>query len=533
MTSKLEKNKKPPFISRVNMSRPNYKYTASSSNALSKYIPNYDDDVNLVQETVTVDPSGNTIISNTTTNTTTTTNVSVDPSGNPIKKDVAAITYKKMTYKQIEKEINEDYFLENEYHSTALDILATYLRGQKLIYMESKSFCEARLNLLMMPSIFLSTAATVLSAIIKDYYWGAYMIAGVNGVIAFLLAIVNYLKLDAASEAHKISSHQYDKLQTSVEFLSGTTLLFHKEKSVIQSKLDDIEKKINEIKETNQFIIPKDIRTMYPIIYNTNVFLIIKKIEDIRKRKINALKEVKNQKNYLIGVLKSKKNKDKKPHIIKNLEDEISRLIKEKDRHINNLLILKSSFSIIDEMFTKEMQNAEIMKTITYRMSNLFCCNFVLEQQVKDPKKMSTFIEDIMDPYGNNENRINESEKTEAALAFLLSELNKTKLLVKDSIEMTDRLYDKIEKGEKSVFSLNHFPNVINLFNGKNKKTEIDNIRAKAEELCNFDEEDCENDNENDEKRSLNHSDSSNSLMDFSVVGENDDIKNDKRMIKE
>jgi hypothetical protein len=453
----------------------------------------------------------------------------VDPSGNPIKKDVAAITYKKMTYKQIEKEINEDYFLENEYHSTALDILATYLRGQKLIYMESKSFCEARLNLLMMPSIFLSTAATVLSAIIKDYYWGAYMIAGVNGVIAFLLAIVNYLKLDAASEAHKISSHQYDKLQTSVEFLSGTTLLFHKEKSVIQSKLDDIEKKINEIKETNQFIIPKDIRTMYPIIYNTNVFLIIKKIEDIRKRKINALKEVKNQKNYLIGVLKSKKNKDKKPHIIKNLEDEISRLIKEKDRHINNLLILKSSFSIIDEMFTKEMQNAEIMKTITYRMSNLFCCNFVLEQQVKDPKKMSTFIEDIMDPYGNNENRINESEKTEAALAFLLSELNKTKLLVKDSIEMTDRLYDKIEKGEKSVFSLNHFPNVINLFNGKNKKTEIDNIRAKAEELCNFDEDDNENDNENDEKRSLNHSDSSNSLMDFSVVGENDnDIKNDK-----
>jgi hypothetical protein len=153
----------------------------------------------------------------------------------------------------------------------------------------------------------------------------------------------------------------------------------------------------------------------------------------------------------------------------------------------------------------------------------------VLEQQVKDPKKMSTFIEDIMDPYGNNENRINESEKTEAALAFLLSELNKTKLLVKDSIEMTDRLYDKIEKGEKSVFSLNHFPNVINLFNGKNKKTEIDNIRAKAEELCNFDEDDNENDNENDEKRSLNHSDSSNSLMDFSVVGENDnDIKNDK-----
>ena len=34
-------------------------------------------------------------------------------------------------------------------------------------------------------------------------------IASLNAVIACLLAIVNYLKLDAASEAHKISSHQY------------------------------------------------------------------------------------------------------------------------------------------------------------------------------------------------------------------------------------------------------------------------------------------------------------------------------------
>ena len=33
-------------------------------------------------------------------------------------------------------------------------------------------------------------------------------------VLAFLLALVNYLKLDAASEAHKITSNQYEKIQT-------------------------------------------------------------------------------------------------------------------------------------------------------------------------------------------------------------------------------------------------------------------------------------------------------------------------------
>ena len=112
-----------------------------------------------------------------------------DISGNIITKKSNKITYRKWTFKEVEDEIWKDYFSEKEYHSSALDILATYLRGQKLIYMESKTYCETRLNYLMMPSILLSTAATVVSSIVKDITWGAYLIAGVNGIIAFLLAL--------------------------------------------------------------------------------------------------------------------------------------------------------------------------------------------------------------------------------------------------------------------------------------------------------------------------------------------------------
>ena len=147
---------------------------------------------------------------------------------NPTPPDIemgAKIPYKRLSYKQVETLVDNNYFDKPHKYSNSLDILASYLKGQKIIYMESKTFSETRLNQLMMPAILLSTTATVLATFIKEYSWGAILISSVNAVIAFLLAIVNYLKLDARAEAYKISAHQYDKIQSRVEFTSGSILL--------------------------------------------------------------------------------------------------------------------------------------------------------------------------------------------------------------------------------------------------------------------------------------------------------------------
>ena len=307
--------------------------------------------------------------------------------------------FHKLTLEEVKKKIAADYEVSDIHrYSSALDNIASFIKSQAFLYNESANHCRFQLNLLMLPCIFLSSLCTVFSSISKNYIYGTFYIAIVNALIAFLLAIVNYLKLDAASESHHITSNNFLKLKIILEFSSGEVLLFQhplmqldgiekkieiwdkayntgveerkhfiqslyterenissKLVSCLQEKIVETKRKIVEIREINRFSIPKSIMNTYPIIFNINIFSFIKTIDDYRNNNILKLKNFRNELRYI-------KSKD----ISDNDLIRIKELYQEKMDTMNEIKILNSTSNLIDMMFQQEIKNSVLFKKYYY-----------------------------------------------------------------------------------------------------------------------------------------------------------------------
>lgn len=161
---------------------------------------------------------------------------------------------------------------------------------------------------------------------------------------------------------------------TKIEFYAKRREVMDKLQEEMRSKIFDVEKKIAEIKETNQFIIPKSIRSRYPIIYNTNVFSLIKKIEDYKAKTITDITNISNEIRFL-RALHRKLGKDMPNEKIARL----NQFRAFKKQFINLYLFLNTAFSAIDTLFQHEIEHADLKNKYWFRhwLSKMLCCSCI------------------------------------------------------------------------------------------------------------------------------------------------------------
>jgi len=312
-----------------------------------------------------------------------------------------------ISFDKLKKKIYKDFEVTLIHrYSSALDILASYIKYHVIIYTEASYYCNFKLNLFMVPAILFSTVCSVITGIKhNENHDMAIIISSLNGFIAFLLAIINYLKLDASAEAHKISAYQYSKLKNYIEFSSGEILLFqdpvitnknfiseqikmweknnqdnftntisynvernkkikeyHKYKSylekklidTIQNKIFEIKKSLKNIEDNNNFILPKHINRRYYNIYNINVFSYIKSVENYKLILLNELRNVKNELRFY--------RTTEMGNMSKEHSDKIKKLYCRKNNILTEFLELNKGFMLIDAMFQQEIKNINIRK---------------------------------------------------------------------------------------------------------------------------------------------------------------------------
>lgn len=280
------------------------------------------------------------------------------------------IHFRRLSFNEVEKSLDKYYNLENNKYSSEFDIMLTYLKGQKNIYTQSKNIANIQLNILFIPSLVLTASITIFAPIMNNYDWAGILISVCNALLTLTISLINYLKLQSNVDMYFNLASQYDKLETSIEITSNKLFFIEKDtdqNEMVLQKIQYIETKLTEIKESNPILIPELIKRIFPVISHINIFSFIKKIETYKKKLIIKFRDIKNEIGYIIY-----KWKQKEINIFQDMPNPTAEFIREQKRFFfllkikekmkDELIHYKNAYGYIDDIISKEIRSAESYK---------------------------------------------------------------------------------------------------------------------------------------------------------------------------
>jgi hypothetical protein len=281
-------------------------------------------------------------------------------------------SYKKLTFSDVEKSL-EKYYSSKESIIMNIDMLTSFIHGQKIIFMYAKNISYFKWGLVLAISFSLSTFIAIFMPFI-DTHNKISIISVPSGFVSILLLLQAFCKFESSGCVFHLKSIQHDSLENKIGFYSSLQI----DKEKLNEILEMVESKCAEI-NNNHINIPSYVIDMFPLIYHTNIFAFLKKIELYKKNLIIKFKNIKNEINHILNKWTHHDNIDN----INNIDESklSSRILKEKkrlaylielkDKTKKELLDYNSIFVQLNDLFIKEIKYAHANK-YWYIFSRIF-----------------------------------------------------------------------------------------------------------------------------------------------------------------
>jgi len=249
-----------------------------------------------------------------------------------------------------EKQITDNF--STNHFSNELDMLITYIRGHKKVYLYANYVMRSRFNFLTITSILFTASISIFTPFIGAYQWSVGLIVILNALTTMMISIIKQLQLDVAADVFYNMAIQYDNMESALEHKNNIIIFIEngmQQKDLIMDKISDIESELKKIKESDRIEIPAVIKHDFPLTIHLNVFSFIKKMHMIKKSLIDKFIKAKKEAKYIMR--KQKYNRSISSRESKRLQY----LIELKETVKTDLNHCIAAYDYMNDMITREI----------------------------------------------------------------------------------------------------------------------------------------------------------------------------------
>jgi hypothetical protein len=158
--------------------------------------------------------------------------------------------------------------------SKKLQVLSTFLNGQKELYLMSRNIMNFRQNTILVLCVLVGSIATILSTKECDNN-AIFIVTILNSFITVLIGVAGIFKFDVQGENYFNISNMYGRMEIHIENMTSQIQIIENPEECFTNQIKTIEENIMNILDNNSYVIPNMLVPVFPIISGIHIFKVI------------------------------------------------------------------------------------------------------------------------------------------------------------------------------------------------------------------------------------------------------------------